>query len=384
MQILERYILKQLLAVAVVVTLGLTFTVWLSQSLRLMKLIVNQGLEISSFLYLISLLAPSFILLVIPIAAFCAVLVIYNKLIVDSEMVVMRSSGISAWQLARPALWLGLIVTLLGFLVSFYLLPSSYRNFKDIQYELRSELGSLLIEEGVFNEVTSGLTVYVRERAEDGTLKGILVHDSRNAQAPVTMMAERGAIAEGEDGPKVVMAQGNRQELDRATGKLSMLYFDRYTLVVDQLRGQGPARWREPRERYFHELLGQNSHPKDRENAVRLIAEANRRISLPLLGFSLVLVGLAFLLSGEFNRRGQTKRLMLATLTVAAIEAASFGVGSAVDDDLAFVPGLYLVSLLPGLASAWVLTTGTKPKRSALRREGSQPDSYADSGEART
>ena len=51
MRILESYILKQLLIVTLVVTIGLTFTVWLSQSLRLMKLIVNQGLEISSFLY---------------------------------------------------------------------------------------------------------------------------------------------------------------------------------------------------------------------------------------------------------------------------------------------------------------------------------------------
>jgi lipopolysaccharide export system permease protein len=299
-------------------------------------------------------------------------------------MVVMRSAGISAWQLARPALWLGAIVTLFGFFVSLYLLPSSYRNFKDIQYELRNELGSLLIEEGVFNEMTSGLTVYVRERAEDGTLKGILVHDSRNAQAPVTMMAERGAIAEGEDGPKVVMAQGNRQELDRATGKLSMLYFDRYTLVVDQLSGQGPDRWRQPRERYLHELIGQNSRAEDRQHAVRLVAEANRRISLPLLGFSLILVGLAFMLSGEFNRRGQNKRLMLATVTVAGIEAASFGVGSAVDDNLAFVPGLYLVSFLPGVAAAWVLTMGAKPKRPVRRNDGAEAGGFPDSREART
>ena len=265
-----------------------------------------------------------------------------------------------------------------------YLLPSSYRNFKDIQYELRSELGSLLIEEGVFNEVTSGLTVYVRERAEDGTLKGILVHDSRNAEAPITMMAERGAIADGEDGPKVVMAQGNRQELNRATGKLSMLYFDRYTLEVDQLSGQGPDRWRQPRERYLHELIGQNSRPEDRQHAVQLLAEANRRIYLPLLGFSLILVGLAFMLSGEFNRRGQTKRLMLATLTVAGIEAASFGVSSAVDDDLTFVPGLYIVALLPGVVAACVLTKGARPKRPAHREEGSEPRDYAGSGEART
>ena len=356
MRILNSYIFKQLLAASVVVTLGLTFTVWLSQSLRLMKLIVSQGLEISTFIYLISLLAPSFLLLVVPIAAFSAVLVIYNKLVVDSELVVMRSAGVSAWQLARPAVALGVLATAIGFTVSLYLLPSSYRNFKDIQVQLRSELGSVLVEEGVFNEVTDGLTVYVRERAADGTLKGILVHDNRDAEVPVTMMAERGAIAESDEGPKVVMANGNRQEMDRSTGKLSMLYFDRYTLVVDHSAAGGAKRWREPRERYFHELVGKPIHPLDRRQRTYLLAEAHRRIAQPLLGLSLVLVGLAFLLSGEFNRRGQNRRLFLATMTVALIEAGVFGISSAMDDDLIYAPGIYLVSILPGMVSIWVLS----------------------------
>jgi lipopolysaccharide export system permease protein len=356
MRILERYILRQLIVVTLVVTVGLTFTVWLSQSLRLMKLIVNQGLDIGTFLYLIGLLAPSFLLLVLPIAAFCAVMVIYNKAVVDSEMVVMRSAGISSWQMARPALILGFLVTLACFAVSFYLLPASYRDFKDIQVQLRSELGSILIEEGVFNEVTEGVTVYVRSRNDDGTLEGILVHDNRDPAKPVTMMAERGAIADTAGVPKVVMASGNRQEMDRASGKLSLLHFDRYTLVVDRLTNQGPARWREPRERYFHELVGPPIHVLDQQKRDELIGEAHRRIAQPLLGFTLVLVALAFLLSGEFNRRGQGKRILVGTMTVAAIEGLAFGASSAVDDSLSFAPALYVVSILPGAVACWVLS----------------------------
>ncbi len=356
MRILERYILRQLVVVTLVVTIGLTFTVWLSQSLRLMKLIVNQGLDIGTFLYLISLLAPSFLLLVLPIAAFCAVMVIYNKAVVDSEMVVMRSAGVSSWQLARPALLLGLLVTLACYGVSFYLLPASYRDFKDIQVQLRSELGSILIEEGVFNEVTEGVTVYVRHRADDGTLEGILVHDNRDAAKPITMMAERGAIADAEGVPKVVMANGNRQEMDRASGKLSLLHFDRYTLVVDRLTNQGPARWREPRERYFHELVGPPIHVFDTQKRDELLAEAHRRLAQPLLGFTLILVALAFLLSGEFNRRGQGKRLLIGGMTAAAIEGLAFGASSAVDDNLAYAPSLYLATMLPGAVACWILS----------------------------
>ncbi len=265
--------------------------------------------------------------------------------------------------MARPAILLGVLVTVLCYSVSLYLQPASYRDFKDMQFQFRSELGAVLIEEGVFNEVVDGLTVFVRERAADGTLEGIMVHDNRDPANPVTMMAERGALAQDEEGPKVVMAQGNRQEMNRETGKLSMLYFDRYTLAVDQLRGQGPARWRQPEERYLHELVGPDLHPFDRTNRTLLLAEANRRLALPLLGISLVLVGLATMLSGEFNRRGQSKRLFAGTAAVAGIEAASFAASSSLDDNLMYAPVLFFAVIAPGVAAAWILIRGRIGRR---------------------
>jgi len=100
---LTRYILRQNLATTIFVTAALSAAIWLTQSLRLVDLIVNRGLSAELFLYLGVLILPRFIDIVLPIGIFIAVLFTYNKLIAESEIVVMRAAGLSQFGLARPA-----------------------------------------------------------------------------------------------------------------------------------------------------------------------------------------------------------------------------------------------------------------------------------------
>ncbi len=60
-----KYVLRQLFVGMVLVTLGLTTIIWLSQSLRFIEMIVNRGLTAGMFVYLTMLPLPNF--LVIPL-----------------------------------------------------------------------------------------------------------------------------------------------------------------------------------------------------------------------------------------------------------------------------------------------------------------------------
>src|SRR3990172_4055925 len=116
-----RYILRQLIGPFVFITLGLSAVVWLTQSLRFVDLIVNKGLSIQAFLQLTLLLLPVFFGVIAPVALFCAVLYVYNRLTRDSELVSLTASGLAPAQLARPALLLASLVSLLiyGMTLSF-------------------------------------------------------------------------------------------------------------------------------------------------------------------------------------------------------------------------------------------------------------------------
>ncbi len=368
MQAINRYIFAQVLAATIAVTVGLTFAVWLTQSLRLIDFIVNRGLPASTFFSFITLLLPSFIGIVLPIAAFCSVLFIYYKMVMDSELVVLRAAGLSQMQLARPALRLGLLVTLVVYSISLYFLPASYRAFKDLQYELRSDFTTVLLQEGIFNTVTDGITVYVRDRTAKGELLGILVHDTREPENPVTMMAERGAMVHSEDGPRVVMLNGNRQQRNAENGQVSMLYFDRYTVELARLQETVHTRWREPKERFITELFIPGSHPGDIAYRSELVAEGHQRLVMPLYSLCFVLIGLAALLAGEFNRRGQTRRVLLAILLVAVLEAQALALHDLATRSAHAIPVMYAGVIVPILASLYALLR--VPRRNVPRTAG--------------
>ena len=60
MNAFTRYVFGQLFVGMIFVTAGLTCIIWLSQSLRLVELIVNRGVSAGTFIYLTMLIATEF------------------------------------------------------------------------------------------------------------------------------------------------------------------------------------------------------------------------------------------------------------------------------------------------------------------------------------
>ncbi|MGH6948381.1 MAG: LPS export ABC transporter permease LptF [Kiloniellales bacterium] len=368
---IPRYILGQLTIATVFVTMVLTFAIWLTQALRLIDFIVNRGLPLSTFFSFVALLLPSFLGLVLPVATFVAVLFVYNKLTMDSELVVLRAAGLSQFQLALPALVLGIGVTAVVASITLYFMPLSYRAFKDLQYAIRYSYSTVLLQEGQFTTVSDAITVYVRERNADGELRGILVHDSRDPERPVTMMAERGAVVDSNEGPRVVMVNGNRQEAVRGEGRVSLLYFDRYTIELGSGGDVLPSRFREPRERYLTELFGQDPASMEFKQYKELVAEGHQRLTAPLYGLVFVLIALAALLAGEFNRRGQTKRILIAVGTVAVLEGLALALQDLSVRTLQAVPMMYVAVAAPAVVALWVLLA--PPRRRTQDEVAAEP-----------
>jgi lipopolysaccharide export system permease protein len=352
---LTRYILRQTIGITIVVAVVFTAAVWLVESLRLIDLIVNRGLSLGLFLYLAMLILPRFIDAVLPIALFIAVLFIYNRLITESELVVMRSAGVSQLALARPAMLASALATCILMLMSIYFLPASNRAFKDLQFEIRNKIASVLLVEGTFNTISDNVTIYVRARDAEGDVSGIVIYDSRDRARPMTIVAERGAFVATEQGPRLIMVKGSRQVFDRSNGHLSVLSFDRYTLDLDKYRDATGIRYRQPEELYLHELLTPQPGETLATRQARLV-ELNFRLINPLSALALAAIPLVCLLTGEFSRRGQIWRVLQAVALAFVFEAFDVGFKNiAVRHAAAIVP-LYLNVLVPLVAAFWLLT----------------------------
>ncbi len=345
-----KYILRQLFVGMVLVTTALTCIIWLSQSLRFIEMIVNRGLSAGMFVYLTVLLLPNFLVIVLPIALFTVVVFTYSKLITDRELMVMRASGLSQFSLAKPALIMAMLVVGFGYALNLYLVPQSYTKFREMQWDIRYNYVHILLREGAFNPVTDGITVYVRQRTNEGQLLGLLVHDQRDKDSPFTLMASKGAMVETDEGARVIMFNGNRQSVDKKTNKLSILYFDRYVFGFAPADTETMAtRYREPRERSLDELFNIRAlEPKmNKKEYGKFIVEGHKRLVSPFSSLGFTLIGLACLIASSFSRRTQTRQIILAISIMVALQGGALGLENLVAKQLDLVPLLYILVLAP-------------------------------------
>lgn len=344
------YIMGQIVGPLLVVVFSFTGVIWLTQSLRFIDLIINKGLSFGLFLYMTALLLPSLLSVILPIALFASVLYVYHQLVVDREIVVLKATGLSNAGLAVPAIGIAGVVMLLCYAVNLYLMPLGFHEFKNIQSQVRNSYASLLLREGVFNTPVDGLTIYVRERGNDGELRGILVHEARTSSEPSTLMAESGKLVHTDDGPRLVLLNGNRQEIEARNGELSLLYFERYAFDFGDVTGLDAARFKEAKERLLPDLLWPRDVIEERHRR-EFAAEGHRRLITPVIGLLFVLVGLGALFSGDFNRRGSSWRLLFAVAVAVSLQALTFGLMDLIVRVPDLIPLIYLLfAIMVGVA----------------------------------
>ena len=370
---IDRYLLRQTMTAVLFVILVIASVIWITQTLRFVDYLVDDGAPFSLFLKIIVLAIPTFLGVIVPIGLFIGTLFTYNRLLQDSELHAMRAAGLGPMALARPALVLAGILALLLLMLNNVWAPAVHRELSFLQQIAQSQFTSSLLREGVFQQVSDNVTIYVRERDRSGSLRGILMHDFSNKQKPVTIMAEKGLLVTDDGQPRIMVYEGNRQEFDRQSGQANVLFFDRYTLDLGALRPDMRDRWPDSREVSTVDLLSPSAEAIKRDLSDRYRAEAHQRLSQPLLCFSMVLMALATLLAGDFNRKGNLKRVSAAALGAVVFQGSTIGVYKVVGLHPNLLLLDYVVALLPGIISLTMLLGGVKgimaSRLTSLRRK---------------
>ena len=324
---LSTYVLRQLLGPAALFTLLLTAVVWLTQSLRLLDLVINRGQSAPTFLYLSLLVLPSLLVIILPIAFFSGAIYGLSRLSSDSELVVMGAAGFSRGQLASPVLMSAALVMAATYLCGLYLMPAGQRAMQDKVLDIRADVGAALLNEGQFNIPTKGLTVFIRELNSDGQIRGVLVHNERDPQHATTYLAERGMLAQTPAGARLIMFDGTVEQGSARGAKLSVLKFKSYVFDLDQLASPRAAPLRATSERFLNELFW----PPDSAHLSQSIrnvyfAEGHNRLSGPLYCIAFGLIALAAVVRGRRSRGANFLRITIACLAVAALRIAGYGI----------------------------------------------------------
>ena len=352
MNLIDRYLFRQLLGPTLLATLAFSTVMLLGQSLGFLDLIVKQGQSTAVFLKIILLNVPVVVSMILPITTFVAALVALNRLQTEQELVVCFAGGMSRWRVISPVLRLAVMAAIVSLTINLWVAPLCQRIFRDEITKARTDLASTLVQAGRFTQPSRGLTVYASEVKNHDTLENLFL-DQEDATdgTSKTFSAREGQIAQRNGQPVLIMKHGTLQSLSK--GALNFTSFEEYTFNLAPYAPKDEAVHYKASDRYLHELFYPDlTQVWERQNRLKLYAEGHARLAEPLYNIALVALALSAVLGGGFSRLGYGKRILTAIAVAAVTRIAGFGVQSVADDEVWLNVLQYAVPLV---AIAWGL-----------------------------
>ena len=315
------------------------------------------------------LIIPFLLFIILPMATFAAAIQVANRLSSESEMVVLRASGISAFRLARPAFVFGTLVGLLMLVLSHVLVPIARTQLASREADLAEDVTGQFLEEGRFLHPAAGVTVFIGQITSEGVLRRVLLSDARNPEAEVLYSSEQAILVPVNGTPRLIMIDGLAQSMT-AEGTLSVLSFKDFAFDLGQLRQPAARVLRDLRAyptlallRADPEVLAATGFQRS-----QLLHEAHTRISKPLANVFIALIGFSALLVGSFSRFGFWQQVGLGVLLLVILQLVNNAAENAALADETAWPLLYLPVLLGAAMSGTMLTLADRPIAARLAR----------------
>lgn len=324
MRLIDRYLLRQLVAPTLWAVVAATGLALLSTSLTQIDLIVAGGQSALVFIKATALAMPQLINMVLPVSLFVAALITLNRLQTDQELVVCFAGGMSRWRVMAPAFRLAAVLTLLSLVINLWIQPASHRAMRDVLFEVRTNLLSALIREGEFTQPAPGLTVYAQSVDRNGQIRNLFIHRAKDDGGATTYTADSGRIVIKNGAPILRLSRGSTQELS-PTGVLNFLSYDDYPFELSEFINSEERVHYKPSDRFLHELLFADlTQDWEKRNHLKLLAEGHARLATPL--YNLTFMGLAVwaIVGGAFSRLGYGRRIALAGAIAAVTRILGF------------------------------------------------------------
>jgi lipopolysaccharide export system permease protein len=353
---IDRYIFRTIFGGFLLILLNLTAVIWITQILRQIDLITNQGQTILVFLRITSFLVPVLMMVIAPIAITIAICYALMKLNGDSELVVMNAAGISPRRAFLPVLASCVMVAIFVAYISAYLAPFLQRKMAEEIAKVRTDVVSNIVRPGAFTSVDRGLIFHIRERRGDNQFHGVFIDDTRNPEERSTIVAEYGQIVQRPEGAFLVMRDGNVERRRPKERDPTIVVFDQYAFDLTRLT-PAPQVTMGLREKYLWEL----AFPADDDPVLKLAppqfrVEFHDRLFAPLYPLAFGVIAFSILGFPRTTRQSRAVSMFAVIAAVTGLRLAGFaGTAMAVNmpSMLAVIYAMIVVSTGLGAFVVW-------------------------------
>ena len=265
--------------------------IWITQAVRLLDLISEDGNSIATyFLYILSTF-PKIVSRISIIIFFISFVVTISKFEDHNELKALWFSGLDKKIFITYLVKFSILFVFLLILIRLFVVPyfSNYSRY----LLLNSAVGSIapLIKYNNFNNPLKKITIYVGKKNQIDELEDIILFEN-NAEKSKTIIAKSGVILNENNKNLLVLLNGSVQEENNK--KIAIIDFDKITLDLSQYSKRTVDYYKFP-EISSIELFKRAKNKNDSQ-LPDIISELNNRIVIPLFIPSLVILA-CFLMS---------------------------------------------------------------------------------------
>jgi lipopolysaccharide export system permease protein len=233
--LLLRYVLKELIVPLLLWLAFLFLLLFVMQFLRATEVLLGSAVRLSDIGKLLIYLGPHFLVMALPIAFLLAILLGMGRLGEDREIAAMRALGVGPWQMLAIPTALGVLLGGLTLALASTVEPRGLSGVRGLINEIikKNVIGD--VRPGVFYEDLTNLTVYAEEvDTQQGSWGNVLVHDDRDPDAPLLVVAREGRVNPAGKGEwlKLGLADGRVHRAARATTDYAVVSFERAEINV--------------------------------------------------------------------------------------------------------------------------------------------------------
>lgn len=207
---------------------------------RVIDLIVNKGVDLATVIIMVMNLSVSFFPLAAPLASFFATIYTLNKLSEDSEIIAMRSFGMTKLKIYMPFLVTSLLICItINSLYSVFI-PKANAAFKNTIVKLTSAGMLTSIKSGQFFTDIPNATLFAEDVSEGGNnFKDVFLHViDKNKSEQKIIFANTGSLikiyADQWHAPslRLHLKEGNIIKMDEHGNEVEKILFREYDFPV--------------------------------------------------------------------------------------------------------------------------------------------------------
>ena len=288
------YFIQEFLKNYLSILLAFGLIIWITQAVRLLDLIGEEGNSIKTyFLYILSIM-PKFFSWISLIIFFISFVVTISKFEDHNELRALWFSGLEKKKFINYLIRSSIILILILVIVRCFIVP--YFSNYSRHLLLNTNVGAIgpLLKQNNFNNPLKKITIYVGKKNQINELEDIILFED-SADIKKTIIAKSGVVINENNKNLLVLVDGSIQE-ERKDKKISILDFDKTTLDLSQYNKK-TVDYYKFNEMLFFELL-QKINKKD-DQLPNAVGELNDRIIMPLFIPSLVLLACFLIITNK-------------------------------------------------------------------------------------